>query len=62
MFPKPACFSAADSSAALDVYPSDAHAFDMMRPEEPVSWVAALRFNEQFAYAKTHYFAPQKSR
>lgn len=48
--------------AALDVYLSDAHAFDMMRPEEPVSRVAALRFNEQFAYAKTHYFAPQKSR
>lgn len=48
--------------AVLDVYLSDAHAFDMMRPEEPVSRVAALRFNEQFAYAKTHYFAPQKSR
>lgn len=48
--------------AALDVYPSDAHAFDMMRPEEPVSRDVALRFNEQFAYAKTHYFAPQKSR
>lgn len=48
--------------AVLDVYLSDVHAFDMMRPEAPLSRDAALRFNEQFAYAKTHYFAPQKSR
>lgn len=48
--------------AALDVYPSDVHAFDMMRPEEPLSRDAARRFGEQFAYAKAHYFAPQKLR
>lgn len=45
--------------AGLDVYPSDMHAFDMMRPAEPLSRKAARRFNEQFAYAQAHYFAPQ---
>lgn len=45
--------------AQLDVYPSDMHAFDMLRPEEPLSQEAARRFNEQFAYAQGHYFAPQ---
>ena len=45
--------------AGLDVYPTDMHAFDMMRPEEPLSQEAARRFCEAFAYAKGHYFAPQ---
>ena len=45
--------------AELDVYHSDMHAFDMMRPEAPMSQAAARRFNERFAYAQTHYFAPQ---
>ena len=45
--------------AGLDVYPTDMHAFDMMRPEKSMSREAARRFNEAFAYAKAHYFAPQ---
>lgn len=46
-------------SASVDVYHSDMHAFDMMQPDTPLSREAARRFNEQFAYAQTHYFAPQ---
>ena len=45
--------------ASVDVYHSDMHAFDMMQPDTPLSREAARRFNEQFAYAQTHYFAPQ---
>lgn len=45
--------------AGMDVYHSNMHAFDMMRPEEPLSQEAAGRFNEAFAYAKGHHFAPQ---
>lgn len=46
--------------AELDVYPSNMHAFDMMRPEESMSQEAVRRFNAQFAYAQAHYFAPQE--
>lgn len=46
--------------AELDVYPSDMHAFDMMAPDEPLSKQAAERFNQQFAYAMEHYFAPNE--
>ncbi len=45
--------------AELDVYHSDMHAFDMMRPEASMSREAARRFLERFAYAQAHYFAPQ---
>ena len=45
--------------ASVDVYDTDMHAFDMMRPEDTLSIEAARRFNESFAYAQTHYFAPQ---
>mgnify|MGYP000009614142 FL=1 len=45
--------------ASVDVYHSDMHAFDMMQPDTPLSREAARRFNEQFAYAQTHYFAAQ---
>ena len=38
------------------------HAFDMMKPEEELSKEAALKFNEQFEYARQHYFAPQKQK
>lgn len=44
----------------MDVYHSDMHAFDMMQPDTPLSQEAARRFNEQFAYAQAHYFAPQR--
>lgn len=43
--------------AELDIYRSDMHAFDMLRPEEPLSRLAAERFNRHFAYAKEHFFA-----
>lgn len=46
--------------AELNVYPSDMHAFDMMAPDEPLSKQAAERFNQQFAYAMEHYFAPNE--
>ena len=47
------------SPASVDGYHSEMHAFDMMQPDTPLSREAARRFNEQFAYAQTHYFAPQ---
>ena len=46
----------------MDVYHSDMHAFDMMKPEDALSKEAARRFNEQFAYAQAHYFAPQPAK
>lgn len=46
--------------AAVDIYHSDMHAFDMMRPKAEPGCTAAMRFNEQFEYAVAHYFAPQK--
>ena len=45
--------------ADVDVYHTNVHAFDMMKPELRISDIAAKRFNRQFAYAKEHYFAPQ---
>ena len=44
-------------SADVDVYHTDIHAFDMMRPKLEISRVAAEKFNQAFAYAKEHYFA-----
>ena len=46
--------------ASVDVYETDMHAFDMMRPKDVLSIEAARCFNESFAYAQTHYFAPQE--
>ena len=46
--------------ASVDVYETDMHAFDMMRPKDALSIEAARRFNESFAYAQAHYFATQK--
>ena len=46
--------------AEMDVYPTDMHAFDMMRQDEPMSREAARRFCEHFAYAQAHDFAPQE--
>ena len=43
--------------AEMDVYPTNMHAFDMMRPEEPLSKQAAAKFNAKFDYARKHYFA-----
>ena len=47
--------------ASVDVYPSDMHAFDMMKPELEISRQAVRKFNERFEYAKNHYFAEQTS-
>lgn len=45
--------------AKVDVYPTDMHAFDMMRPESALGRKAVSRFEEEFRYAVEHYFAPQ---
>ena len=51
---------AAGVEARVDIYDGMYHAFDMSEPDHPVSREAIRRFNEMFAYAKEHYFAPQK--
>ena len=48
--------------AEVDVYHSAMHAFDMMRPDEPLSRTAADKFNAAFAHALAHYTAPQPNR
>lgn len=45
--------------ASVDVYPTNMHAFDMMKPDLDISIAAAKKFNEKFEYAKKHYFAEQ---
>lgn len=51
---------AAGVPAQLDVYHCDMHAFDIMRPQDARSVEEAETFNRQFAYARAHYFAPQR--
>ena len=46
---------AAGVPADVDVYHTDVHAFDMLRPEEELSRKAITRFNEYFEFALTHY-------
>ena len=48
---------AAGVSACMDVYHSDMHAFDMLRPDWEESRKAIRKFEEAFLYAKEHYFA-----
>lgn len=43
--------------AEMDVYKSDMHAFDMMKPALEISKNAAQKFNKHFEYAMEHYFA-----
>ena len=43
--------------ASADVYHSNMHAFDMLRPDLPESREAIRKFEEVFAYAAGHYFA-----
>ena len=45
--------------AEMDIYDTDMHAFDMLRPKLEISQIAAQKFNEHFAYAMEHYFAEQ---
>ena len=50
---------AAGVPAELDVYHTDMHAFDMMRPRDALSIQAAEAFLKSFDYAQGHFFAPQ---
>lgn len=43
--------------AKLDIYPGRFHAFDLLLPFLKDSKTAAMRFEEQFKYAREHYFA-----
>lgn len=53
---------AAGIPAELDVYDTDMHAFDMMRPNCSLSIQAAEAFNKYFAYAQQNFFAPQETK
>ena len=46
--------------AKADVYHTDMHAFDMLRPKDEISILAAEKFNAEFERALKTYFAPQK--
>ena len=50
---------AAGVPAELDIYHSDMHAFDMIRPDDVLSIQAAEAFNTRFADAQARFFAPQ---
>lgn len=52
---------AAGIPAALDIYHTDLHAFDMMQPKTALSQQAAAAFDRHFAWALAHCFAPQKT-
>ena len=43
--------------AKADVYHSNMHAFDMLRPDLPESLEAVRKFEEAFAFAAGHYYA-----
>ncbi|MBR2287964.1 MAG: alpha/beta hydrolase [Clostridia bacterium] len=43
--------------AQADVYPTNVHAFDMMRPKEEIAKAATAAFLRQFEYALGHDFA-----
>ena len=51
---------AAGVPAELNIYHTNMHAFDMMRPRDAQSVAAAETFERQFADAQSRYFAPQK--
>ena len=46
--------------ADVDVYEDWFHAYDLFFPAKAIVRQAIERFEERFAYAMTHYFAPQK--
>ena len=52
---------AAGIPAELDIYHTDLHAFDMMRPRDAQSIAAAEAFERRFAAAQARYFAPQEN-
>ena len=43
--------------ACADVYHTNMHAFDMMKPKLAISKEAAKKFNDHFEYALNHFFA-----
>ena len=45
--------------ASVDVYSNWFHAYDLFFPAKKVVRTAIHRFEEQYQYAATHYFAPQ---
>ena len=45
--------------AEADVYPDWFHAYDLLFPMKKISREAIGRFEQHFAYAAAHYFAPQ---
>ena len=45
--------------AEVDVYPDWFHAYDLIFPMKKVSREAIGKFEQHFAYALAHYFAPQ---
>ena len=45
--------------AEADVYPDWFHAYDLIFPMKKVSREAIGKFEQHFAYARSHYFAPQ---
>ena len=45
--------------AEADVYPDWFHAYDLLFPMKKISREAIGRFEQHFAYALAHYFAPQ---
>ena len=51
------CMVARDKGEVNIAYPSNMHAFDMLKPDLQISKEAAKKFNEHFAYAVDHYFA-----
>lgn len=52
---------AAGVPAELDIYHTNMHAFDMMRPRDAQSIAAAEKFERRFADARARYFAPQEN-
>lgn len=51
---------AAGVPAELDIYHTNMHAFDMVRPRDAQSIAAAEAFERRFADAQARFFAPQK--
>lgn len=45
--------------AEVDVYPDWFHAYDLLFPMKKISREAIGKFEQHFAYAAAHYFAPQ---
>ena len=45
---------------SMDVYLTNMHAFDILKPSLDISKEAIKKFDEQFRYAKDHYFAKNK--